>query len=84
MDTPLTVATTRLRNARARLLELDIAEREKTLRSTEDCWAHISRFGLAMKDVRISSMAERTIWMEEIEKQMNFSRELLEEKQCQN
>ncbi len=80
MDSELDIATTRLRNARARLLEIKIAKQEKTLRSIDDCWSHILRFGIAMKDVRIASMTERTIWMEQIEKQMNISREILEGK----
>ena len=79
METELTTATTRLRNARAALLELNYQERVKTLRSTADCWRHIQRFGDAMKNVPIAGMHERILWLAEIQSQMEFSRTLLED-----
>ena len=80
MDTnELTTATTRLRNARAALLELDFAERTKTVRSTADCWKHIVRFADAMKSVPIVGMNERTLWMNEIDSHMKLSKQFLED-----
>ena len=73
----LTTAQARLANAKAALLELDLAERLKTVRSTADCWRHIQRFGDAMKSVPIVGFNERNLWMNEIDSQMEFSRTLL-------
>ena len=75
----LTTATTRLQNAKAALLELDHQERVKTVRSTADCWKHIVRFADAMKSVPIVGFNERTLWMNEIHSQMEFSRTLLQD-----
>ena len=75
----LTNATTRLRNAKAATLELDYQERVKTLRSTADTWKHIQRFGEAMKNIPITGMSERILWLNEISSQMEFSRTLLED-----
>jgi len=79
MDNELSIATTRLRNAQAALLELDLAERSKTVRSVDDTWRHIQRFGEAMKSVPIVGFNERNIWLNEIESQMEFSRTLLQD-----
>jgi hypothetical protein len=75
----LLIAQSRLANAQAALLELDHAERVKTLRSTADAWKHIQRFAEAMKSVPIAGMHERTLWLNEISSQMDFSRTLLED-----
>ena len=75
----LTTAQARLANAQAALLELDLAERTKTLRSTADTWKHIQRFADAMRSVPIVGMSERTLWLSEIISQMEFSRTLLED-----
>ena len=74
----LTTATTRLRNAKAALLEMDFDERVKTLRSTADTWKHIQRFAEAMRAILINDHHLRTLWLNEIESQMTFSRTLLE------
>ena len=76
----LRTATTRLRNARAKLLEMEIAEREKTVLSVDDCWQHIFRFGQAMNSIPIAGLRERSLWLEEIDRQMKLSKTLLEEK----
>lgn len=76
----LAIAQTRLANAQARMIEIDVAEREKTLRPVDDCWRHILRFGQAMNSIPISGMRERDIWLQEIDRQMKLSKELLEEK----
>ena len=75
----LTTATTRLRNAKAALLEMDFDERVKTLRSTADTWKHIQRFAEAMRAILINDHHLRTLWLNEIESQMTFSRTLLED-----
>ena len=83
MDTnELTIATTRLRNAKAALLELDHAERVKTVRSVEDCWKHIQRFADAMRNVPIIGMAERKLWLDEIASQLEFSKTLLQDQKA--
>lgn len=81
MDETLSAAKTRLLNAKARLLEIEIAEREKKLRSVEDCWSHILRFGQAMQNLPLRSMNERDVLLAEIEKQMNISRQILESRE---
>ena len=75
----LTTATTRLRNAKAAILELDYQERVKTLRTVSDCLRHIQRFGEAMRAICINDHHLRTLWLNEIESQMDFSRKLLED-----
>ena len=75
----LAIAQARLATAQAALLELDHQERVKTVRSTADCWKHIVRFSDAMKSVPIVGFNERTLWMNEIHSQMEFSRTLLQD-----
>ena len=75
----LLIAQSRLCNAQAQLLELDHAERTKTLRSVDDCLRHFQRFAEAMRNIPITGMSERTIWLDEIDSQMEFSRTLLED-----
>jgi len=75
----LTRAKARLANAQAALLELDYQERSKTVRCTADTWRHIQRFGEAMKSVKIVGMHERKLWLDEIESQMEFSKQFLED-----
>ena len=77
----LTTATTRLRNAQAQLLELDYQERVKMLRSVDDCLRHFQRFGEAMRNICINDHNLRTLWLQEIDAQMTFSRKLLEDPQ---
>ena len=77
METELAIAKARLQNAKAALLELDHAERSKTVRSVDDTWRHIQRFGDAMLSVKIVGFNERNLWMNEIHSQMEFSRTLL-------
>ena len=77
----LSTARARLCNAQAQLLELDHAERTKTLRSVSDCLRHIVRFAEAMKSVPIHGMNERKLWLDEIASQLDFSRTLLEDPQ---
>ena len=80
MDTnELTTAQARLANAQAALLELDHAERSKTVRSVEDCWRHIQRFGDAMLSVKIVGFNERNIWLNEIDSQLKLSKQFLED-----
>ena len=75
----LLIAQTRLANAKAATLELDYQERVRTLRSTADTWKHIQRFAEAMRAILINDHHLRTLWLNEIESQMTFSRTLLED-----
>ena len=80
MDTnELTNAQARLCNAQASLLELDYAERMKSLRKTDDVWRHIQRFGDAMLSVKIVGFNERNLWLNEIDSQMKLSKQFLED-----
>ena len=75
----LLIARARLCNAQAQLLELDIAERTRMLRSVSDCLRHIQRFGEAMRAICINDHHLRTLWLAEIESQLDFSKKLLED-----
>ena len=75
----LLIAQSRLANAQSALLELDYQERVKTLRSVSDCLRHIQRFGEAMRAICINDHHLRTLWLAEIESQLDFSKKLLED-----
>lgn len=75
----LLIAQARLANAQAALLELDYAERTKSLRKTDDVWRHIQRFGDSMLSVPIAGFNERTLWLNEIDSQMKLSKTFLED-----
>lgn len=74
-----TNAQCRLVNAEANLRELDFQERSKQMRSTEECWRHIQRFSEAMKSVCISDHNVRNLWLDEIDSQLEASRQFLQE-----